>query len=109
MSVRRDRPVPRAPRLALHALVDYQSGRGRGRGVTEDISISGARICEVDRLACVGERLSLRFAFFMGSYSVPLLGEVVRKTEDGFAVRFVMLQRRHRELLLRALPSGFAV
>ena len=54
--------------------------------------------------AAPGTRLTLRSSFYPGSMEIPLRSEVVRETEDGFAVRFIDLGEREETLLRTALP-----
>ena len=90
--------LPRVP-------VEYENG-GPGSGILWNISESGARIEEVSRLVAPGTTLTLRFSFFVGSFDVPLRGETVRRTDSGFAVRFIGVSEPQLDMLRRALPGA---
>ena len=94
-------------RFLLRVPVEYENG-GPGSGTLWDISESGARIGEVSRLVAPGTMLTLRFSFFAGSFDVPLRGETVRRTDCGFAVRFIDVSEHQLDMLLRAFPGATA-
>ena len=69
-----------------------------------NISASGVRIEHASVLVEPGARVGLRSSFFPGSFDVELMGEVVRHTEAGFAMRFIDVGPLQRELLHLVLP-----
>jgi len=74
-----------APRCRSRIPVEIDLGGRRERGAIADMSASGARIVGVRTDLPPGTPLEIRYA----SVSAPVLlsAEIVRLTEDGFAVR----------------------
>ncbi len=103
---RRQRRVQQ--RYELRIPVDYQSSGREGKGLLWNISSSGARIEQASVSMQLGTEVRLTLAFFPGAAPVALLGEVVRETESGFAVRFLDLGQRVQKLLRVALPRAAA-
>ncbi len=69
--------------------VEFHCGVLLGYGTMIDISLSGARIEEVDRRPPVGKKLKLLLRLSQSNGSLEVPAEVVRHTESGgFAVRF---------------------
>ena len=76
-----------APRISCRVPVGYAAGQA-GRGMTANVSDSGALICEATNLVAAGTRLIVAFGVRETS-SISVHSEVVRQTADGFAVRFL--------------------
>lgn len=95
-----------APRFEIRVPVEYQYDAATGRGTTANVSTSGVRIAMTARSPqlSVGSGLTLRFSFFAGSFDTPFAANVVRHTDDGFAVQFDTLDGQQRNLLRQALP-----
>ncbi len=79
--VARDRRV----RTEFEAL--YSSDRQEGAGVLFDISYSGAQMSGASVQPAVGTKLRL-YIFIQPVSPIELIGEVVRHTEDGFAIEY---------------------
>ena len=99
-------PARIEPRHEIRVPVEYQHPTVVGKGTSRDVSLSGARIDEVSFPIRVGAGVMVRFSFFPGSLETWFPGDVVRHTSDGFAVRFVDLDRAHLEILRRALTGA---
>jgi hypothetical protein len=99
---------PRARRIAVSFSADFSGRQVEGRGTVRNISLSGALIEEASHLLIAGGDVELRFAFFEGSLPVALHAEVVRETPTGFAVRFVRVDPRVREILRTAIARAAA-
>ena len=95
----------RAPRFGVEVPMEYADHSLTGRGYTVDISASGVRIDGASQRVLIGVQLGLRFSFFLGSFETLFRGEVVRHTEDGFAVQFGSLDSAQLNILRTALPS----
>jgi len=76
-----------------------------GRGTTWDVSRSGVRLSQTTLPIVVGSGVIISFSFFPGSFDTWFPAEVARHTKDGFAIRFVQLEKRQLEILQRALPN----
>ena len=90
--------------MKLRAPTEYRNDAVHGNGTIWDISASGARIENASAAVDHGATLALRASFFPGSFDVEVRGDVVRHTDNGFAVRFVELGAVQKELLRRVLP-----
>ncbi len=89
--------------------MEYGQDAERGRGFTEDVSLSGVRIEQVSLAVPIETELRLRFSFFLGSFETLFRGKVVRHTTDGFAVQFGSLDVAQIETLRTALgPDAYA-
>lgn len=97
-----------APRSTIQVPVEYEDFV-TGRGFTEDLSLSGARIEHVSVVVPIGEELRLRFSLFSGSFETRFESKVVRHTKEGFAVQFWSLDVAQLEALRRALPLDLSV
>ncbi len=91
-----------SPRFNLQAPAEFECAGVRGSGVTAAFSFSGVRIDTATAPVKPGDLLELRFSLFVDSFSTVFNGEVVRETQDGFAVRFLDLEAPHLEILKRA-------
>ncbi len=100
-SGRADVPVEKqaAPRLEARIPVGYSGGRLEGQGIISNLSKSGAALSEITTPVPNGVRLNLEFAALSGLPWFSLWAEVVRQTEDGFAVRFLEPDSQKRRLL----------
>ena len=95
----------RAPRFRVEVPMEYNDHSLAGSGYTANISASGVRIDRASQRVPIGVQLGLRFSFFLGSFEIQFTGEVVRHTEDGFAVQFGILDPAQLNTLRTALPS----
>jgi hypothetical protein len=86
--------------------MQYADDALAGRGFTANMSLSGVLIERVTAPAPIGASLRLRFSFFLGSFDTPFRGQVVRHTDDGFAVQFESLDQAQLDVLRTALPPG---
>jgi hypothetical protein len=68
----------------------YSAGRTEGTGTLADISYSGALIEGTSSRPDIGSPLRI-FVFIQPVSPVELVGEVVRHTEQGFAIEFSKL------------------
>ena len=96
-----------AERYETLTTVEFRCAILTGKGSLLDVSLSGARIEEVERRPLVGERLRIVLPF--GSPDGPdwLGAEVVRHTPTGgFAVRFLKVDMRALSILRRLLPRA---
>ena len=95
-----------APRFKMQAPVEYRGQAAQGNGMTWDISSSGLRVDDASTRLDPGELARLRCSFFVGSFDVELVGNVVRHTNTGFAVQFRDLGAAQLKLLHSILPAG---
>ena len=95
----------RAQRFSVKVPMEYEDHTLAGRGFTRNVSVSGVRIEQASQSVPIGMQLGLRFSFFLGSYETLFTGEVIRRTEDGFAVQFGNLDPAQLNTLRTALPS----
>ena len=96
-----------AERYEIRTTVEFRCAILTGKGFMFDVSLSGARIEEVERRPLVGEQLRIVLPF--GSPDKPywLAAEVARHTPTGgFAVRFLNLDMRALGILRRLLPRA---
>jgi hypothetical protein len=97
---------PSAERYKLHVRVGILSESGQAHGAVEDMSISGARIENIQAPPPTGTKLRLGFSFYAHALPVPIHGRVVRHTETGgFAVEFEDVDFRTQILLRALLPK----
>jgi hypothetical protein len=96
----------RAARFSIEVPMEYQDHSLGGRGLTANLSVSGVRIEQASQRVPIGMQLTLRFSFFQGSFGSLFRGEVVRHSEDGFAVTFGSLDDTQIDTLRRILPSA---
>jgi len=76
----------------------YSSGPTEGAGVLVDISYSGARVQEVSFWPAVGTQVRL-YLFVQPIQPFELVGTVVRKTPDGFAISYEVSDPEIRRLV----------
>jgi hypothetical protein len=87
----RDDTVPKRVydrKLCFFTDVDYSLTDGIYSDPIRDISIGGVYI-ETDNGPPHGERVQMLFSDYSGVDLVKLSGDVIRKGENGFAVRFL--------------------
>ncbi len=65
----------------------YSAGRNEGNGVLADISYSGARIDGTPLRPKIGTRIRL-YVFVQPVSPMEITGDVVRHTDDGFAIQY---------------------
>ena len=94
-----NREAPRVP-----GRVYYHADRLEGTGLIEDISVKGAHIVDPKQRLQPGATVSLSFFAGENDARIDIDAEVVRKTDRGFAVRFVRVDSRVQELLLATVP-----
>ncbi len=96
--MRRERSV--AERYPASFPVEFHCGDLVGYGTVMNISLSGARIEEVNHLPLLGKRLKILVCLDQAKEPVELSAVVVRYTEnEGFAVRFPDLDVRWLRVL----------
>jgi hypothetical protein len=76
----------------------YSAGRTEGAGILADISYSGALIAEASLRPEVGDKLRL-YVFVQPVSPFELIGNVVRVTEDGFAIEYELSDPEVRRLV----------
>lgn len=76
----------------------YSTGRLEGAGVLLDISYSGALFGETSLEAEIGKTIRA-YVFVQPVNPIELAGEVVRVTEDGFAIRYELSDPEVRRLV----------
>ena len=108
-----DAPVERrsAPRLSpgdhptVAGRVHFACAGQKGYGNIHDISLTGAHVSEASALPEPNEEVEMLFLMGANPRRVRALARVVRRTESGFAVRFIHIQRELEELILSATPK----
>ena len=91
------RDYPRVP-----GSVHFYSGAIEGSGMILDISATGAHIYRPSKNVPVGVVIDLFFLESDTKRRLHAMGEVVRKSEEGFAVRFLRVERELETLVLTA-------
>ncbi len=93
-----------AERYPASLPVEFHCGALVGYGTAMNISLSGARIEEVNHLPLLGKRLKLLVCLDQAKEPVELSAEAVRYTEnEGFAVSFPDLNVRLLRILRMVL------
>ncbi len=82
--------VERAVRLTAEVPVGYSGGRIEGLGKVANVSASGALIANATTRVPNGSELHLEFGALSGLEAFSVRSEVIRQTDDGFAVRFLV-------------------
>jgi hypothetical protein len=95
----------RAPRFSVFVPLEYQDHGVAGRGFTKNVSRTGVLIEQASSPVPIGADLRLRFSFFLGAFETPFRGEVVRHSEEGFALQFGSLDEAQLGVLRTALRS----
>jgi hypothetical protein len=91
-------------RVKIHFEILYSSALIEGTGILVDISLSGARIEEVDRKPKIGSHV--RVLMFQGDSPLTMEGEVVRSTAKGFAIAFAEIEDDVRRLVSAAATAS---
>lgn len=91
-----------AQRFSIQAPTEYANTKN-GSGFTENVSLSGVRIEHTSNAISVDTELGMRFSFYYGSFETAFEGKVVRRTDNGFAVRFGPLDTEQMRVLRQAL------
>jgi hypothetical protein len=76
----------------------YSAGRLEGAGVLLDISYSGALFAETSLRPELGKTIRA-YVFVQPVNPIELVGEVVRLTDDGFAVKYELTDPELRRLV----------
>ena len=92
--------VERPVRLTAEVPVGYSGGRIEGIGKVANVSASGALIANATTRVPNGSELHLEFGALSGLEAFSVRSEVIRQTDDGFAVRFLANDTDHRLLIL---------
>ena len=91
------------PRLRLPGRVRFSAEGVDGAGLIEDLSLSGLQVVHSDHIPEPGTLVELSLTYEAGSDGLVDRGEVVRKTADGFAVRFTRMSPGLQSALLKAV------
>ncbi len=94
-----------ARRYNLQLPIEYRLHDLCGAGLIANISMSGVLIEHVSDPIETGSRVGLRVSAYPGSFGSELSAEVVRETEDGFAVHFLDLAPVNELMLHRIIHS----
>lgn len=95
-------------RINVRFRAEFTGRKVRGAGVVQNISLGGALIEQADPLLLSGGEVKVRFSFFENALPVEVPAEIVRETRSGFAVRFLDLNRRMRNVLTVAISRAAA-
>lgn len=100
-------PKPREARIQTRFEALYSTGRREGAGVLVDISYTGALFHESSIKPELGTEVRA-FVFVMPINPFEISGQVVRHTEDGFAIEYKDLDPIVRALVddARAIVSA---
>jgi hypothetical protein len=82
--------------------VSFHAGAIRGTGILLDISATGAHVYMPTKVVPRGVELELFFLQSDTGRKLYAVGEVVRRTDSGFAVRFLRVERELETLILSA-------
>jgi hypothetical protein len=88
----------RDPRIPTRFELLYAAGRQEGAGILADISYTGARVEQTQLKPEIGSRLRL-YVFLQPVSPLELVGDVVRHTETGFAIRYKVSDPEVRRLV----------
>ncbi len=94
-----------APRFSVQQVPTEYENAHKGRGLAENLSLSGVLVEHASILIPIQTEIQLRFSFFVGSFDTVFRGTVVRHSGDGFAVQFGDMGEAHLELLRRSFRS----
>ncbi len=90
----------------------YSAGRTEGNGVLADISYSGARIDGTSFRPKIGARIRL-YVFVQPVSPLEITGDVVRHTDDGFAIQYKTISDPELQALIddaaAIVDSSFAL
>ena len=98
----------RAFRFRIKGPVHFEAGFTEGWGTLADISTTGARIDDADPRLKEGSSVRMMISLVEGALPVKLKAKVVRETETGFAVEFVELEPRLKQLIRLAVAQADA-
>ena len=98
----------RSPRAKVRFKTDYFGRQVQGCGIVYDISTTGALIEESEHLLMAGGEVRLKFSFYDGSTPVEIDARVARETDKGFAVHFLEMNARTRNLLKVAISRALS-
>ncbi len=90
----------------MPGLVNFIAGKIEGSGFILNVSLSGAYVHEASQRLEVGTRVDLYFLQEKTERRLHAVGDVVRETESGFAVRFLRVERELRRLVLSAVETA---
>jgi hypothetical protein len=82
--------------------VSFAAGAIRGTGILLDISATGAHVYMPTKIVPRGVEIEMFFLQSETGRKLYALGEVVRRTESGFAVKFLRVERELETLILAA-------
>ena len=86
----------------------YQSGEVEGQGLVTNLSQTGARVERCTEPLDPGAKLVLRLKPAGGFKTVAVEAEVVRTTEEGFALRFTEASEDATRLLTEVIEAALA-
>ncbi len=92
-----------AQRFPTGIPVGYSGGRLEGLAKVADVSKSGARLAAASSVVPDGTRVQFEFGVLNDLRRFSMGAEVVRQTEDGFAVRFHVEDPNHGKLFIPLL------
>ncbi len=101
-----------APRVSnrvhpsVPGLVNFIAGKIEGSGLILDVSLSGAYVHEASQRLEAGTKVDMYFLQEKTERRLHAVGDVVRETESGFAVRFLRVERELRRLVLSAVEKA---
>ncbi len=93
-------------RVRRRAQVYFSSARSEGAGYIVDLSLSGAQIETSARRIERGDKMLLTFNVGPEASLIDIRAEVVRQTDDGFALQFKDLDPDVEAVLRAALAMG---
>ncbi len=102
----------RAPRISdkthpsLPGRVNFSVEKVEGEGLLHDLSVTGAQVAEVTLHLQPGTLVALYFLEEETQRRMRAVGEVVRETDSGFALRFVRVERELERLVLSAVSKA---
>ena len=94
------------PRVRVRFPVTFIGRNTEGRAYAENISVSGALLVDAEPLLLAGGKIRVSFSLFPDSLPIEIDADVVRETEDGFAVKFSDRDPRARGVLRRAVAKA---
>ncbi len=98
-----------APRLRARGRVRFSGEGVDGKGLVEELSLSGIQIAHSDHIPEPGTIVELSLTNETGSDGLTARGEVVRKTADGFSVRFTRISPGLQNALMKAVREMVAL
>ncbi len=95
-------------RVDVRFRADYDTEHLSGTGLVDNVSAGGALIGNATTLLLRGTEVKIRFSFFKNSAPVEIPAEVIRETDNGFAVRFTFITARTKAIITRAVALAAA-